>query len=149
MSHMTVKAQPKPRKGAAAKAKRARRARIERTEHNAKLAAKERDGWTCRRCGYPHQRGHVLWCSAVEAAHIFSSGMGGRPSVGNDPKFYVTLCADCHRGPRGQHAGYFTIVPKSLDLLGNGAVDFPANDKIGGTAHGVDAPVPPLSTRRG
>ena len=139
-AHMTLK---KPTKGSAAKARRAARAAIERRERAAKLEAKERDRGVCRRCGaWPRSE----W---IEAAHIFSSGMGGRPSVGNDPKFYVTLCSDCHRGPRGQHAGYFRIVPQSLELLGNGPVDFPANDRIGGTARGVDAPRPPLDTRRG
>ena len=114
----------KPAKGTAAKATRARRARVERTEASAKLAAKARDGWTCRRCDYPYQRGQVLWCSAVEAAHLVTKGMGGdHGRFSCERKHFVTLCHDCHQGPRGVHAGFVRMVYQE-DLMGDGPVEF-------------------------
>lgn len=108
MTHMTVKGAPKkPAKGTAAKAKRARRAAIERAEIKAKEAAKARDEWTCRRC----RRSTLDLVETMEAAHIDDKGMGGdhglRSSQASD---YVTLCADCHRGPRSVHSGHVRIV---------------------------------------
>lgn len=114
MSHMTVKASPRPARGTAAKAKRARRAAIEKAERAAKLKAKERDGWRCHNCG----NREIVWNdttyalnSRLEAAHIRSKGSGGdhglRSSKASD---YITLCHSCHQGPRSVHSGHLRIV---------------------------------------
>ena len=100
-AHMRPNA--KPAKGTAAKARRARRRRVEIAEALAKLDAKARDGYLCRRCG-----AFKLSC---EAAHIDDKGMGGdhglRSSQAGD---FLTLCADCHRGPFGLHSGRLRLV---------------------------------------
>ncbi len=99
MTHMTLK---KPAKGSAAKARRAARAAIERRERAAKLAAKERDGWRCRCCT------HWEWPGVeLEAAHLIDKGMGGdHGRYSCEPKHFVTLCHDCHQGPRSVHSGH-------------------------------------------
>ena len=112
MTHMRPsvtlrRATQKPAKGSAAKAVRARRAKITGAERAAKVAAKLRDGYCCRRCGdleFPGFR-------RLEAAHLDDKGMGGdhglRSSQASD---YVTLCHDCHRGPRSVHSGHVRMV---------------------------------------
>lgn len=101
MSHMTVK----PAKGSAAKAQRARRARIKTAEAKAKRAAKARDGHVCRACGAGQ-----CGLFPLEAAHIRGKGMGGdhgtRSSKAAD---YLTLCRSCHQGPRSVHSGHLRI----------------------------------------
>lgn len=108
----------KPAKGTAAKAKRARRRRISQDEWLAKTAAKMRDAYVCRRCGGPDH-----WLGTVEAAHIDGKGMGGdhgtRSSKRSD---YVTLCYDCHQGPRSVHSGHLVMVVGPL--RGDGPVTF-------------------------
>lgn len=117
MSHMTTKASPRPAKGSARKLQQARRRLADTRERAAKDAAKARDGYLCRRCGYP---GAVR----VEAAHIRSAGMGGDPTGLRSWKAsdYITLCHSCHQGPRSVHSGHVVMVvgPKG----GDGPVQF-------------------------
>lgn len=102
-AHMT----PKPARGTAARARKARRRQIEQAERKAKEAAKERDYYKCRRC-----RCNPLNCpgnigKTIEAAHLIdkqSGGDGGRYS--SEAKHFVALCRDCHRGPRSLHSGH-------------------------------------------
>jgi len=75
-------------KDATTQTQRQRAASAKRRERGAKLAAKLRDHYMCRRCGY--------WWNVMEAAHLVNSGAGGRPSVGCERKHFVTLCARCH-----------------------------------------------------
>ncbi len=113
-AHMTLK---KPTKGSAAKARRAARAAIERRERAAKLAAKARDRYSCRCCQ------HVIYSYKVEAAHLIDKGMGGdRGRYSCEPKHFVTLCHDCHQGPRSVHSGHIrmTYGPD----MGDGVVTF-------------------------
>lgn len=53
--------------------------------------AKERDGWTCQRCGTT-PADHPLGRSNITAAHIIPPAVGGSNAVSN----YVTLCLRCH-----------------------------------------------------
>jgi len=124
--NVTLRATPKPKPGTAAKARRARRATIERAERLAKEAAKERDGYRCRRCGsqmwsFSMERGVMF--SHVQAAHIDDKGMGGdhglRSSKASD---YVTLCRSCHQGPRSIHSGH--VVIECGPARGDGPVTF-------------------------
>lgn len=74
----------KPKKGEAAKMRRARKRLAD-----AKLAAnavlvRERDGNTCRWCGDPH---------GVEVHHIVYRSRGGKHDTSN----LICLCAECHR----------------------------------------------------
>lgn len=63
-------------------------------EKASRRAAKDRDGWCCRRCG----RGCVEGSTWLEAAHCEDEGMGGRASVSCERKHYVSLCRrPCHR----------------------------------------------------
>ena len=151
---------PKPKKGTARKATRARRAAIERAEATAKQAAKKRDGWCCRRCGYGYARlGQSPWLyhyggpPTLEAAHLIDKGMGGdHGRHSSHPRDYVTLCHDCHQGPRGVHAGFVVMRPLT-DRGGDGPVEFvncdPRRGKIGGAVKALVTPELPLSTRRG
>src|SRR5262245_42694239 len=77
-------------------------------ETAAKDAAKERDDYTCRRC----RDGWFCGPGLVEAAHIRNAGAGGNPdgSRGHKAGDYVTLCHDCHQGPRSVHSGHLRIV---------------------------------------
>ena len=123
VSHMT----PKPRKGTARAMQRAR-ARLAKTrERAAKDAAKLRDEHFCRRCGIKHF--HVYYdgrgtVCMMESAHIRSAGMGGDPTGLRSWKAsdYVTLCPDCHRGPRSVHSGHVRIA--CGDRGGDGEVWF-------------------------
>lgn len=109
---------PKPAKGAAAKARRAARAKIERAERLAKMNAIIRDLGRCRRC-------NASWPFAInEVAHLVDKGMGGDHGLrSSSPSDYVTLCADCHRGPRSVHSGHVRIVCLT-DQRGDGPVRF-------------------------
>lgn len=113
-----MRATPRPAKGSAAKATRARRRRIVLAEVTAKANAIIRDRGHCRRCD-------GAWALRdVEAAHIHDKGMGGDHGLhSSSPADYVTLCADCHRGPRSCHSGHVLIVPRT-DRGGDGLVDF-------------------------
>ena len=119
-------ASPKPAKGTAAKAKRARRRLVVITEWAAKIAAKERDGWMCRRCGDPE----TDWM-LIEAAHIEDAGAGGDPLLlrGGDRASFVSLCAGCHRGPRSVHSGHIVMVVGPL--RGDGPVEFRERVNVG------------------
>lgn len=127
---MPARMTAKPKKGTAAAERRKRRAAIERAEKKAKTAAKERDCGTCRRC-------RTMWSSSwdggLEAAHLIdkqSGGDGGRYSC--EPKHFVTLCPDCHRGPRSVHSGHVRMEfgPEG----GDGPVRF--IDQVPGARHG-------------
>jgi len=109
----------KPVKGTAAKARRARRATIERAERIAKDTAKGRDCWTCRRC----HRSTLELLETVEAAHINGKGMGGDHGLRSAlPSDYVTLCRSCHQGPRSVHSGH--VVIECGPARGDGPVTF-------------------------
>jgi hypothetical protein len=100
----TMTAPAKPAKGTAAREKRARRATIERQEGKAKILAKVRDNYTCRRC----QRGPTS--IGMEAAHVDDKGMGGDHGLrSSQPSDYVTLCRSCHQGPRSVHSRHVVI----------------------------------------
>jgi len=117
---------PKPAKGTARKMQQARRRRIETQELAAKDAAKARDGYLCRRCGYP---GAVR----VEAAHIRSKGMGGdHGRHSHHQRDFITLCHSCHQGPRSVHSGHVEIVVGSRG--GDGPVRFLDIKKPGAAA---------------
>jgi hypothetical protein len=103
----------KPAKGTAQKLRRARRRLVETRERAAKDAAKLRDGYRCRRCGEGqvsiHMDGRIT--SAMEAAHLVNKGMGGdHGRHSHHQRDYVTLCPNCHRGPRSVHSGHVEIV---------------------------------------
>jgi 5-methylcytosine-specific restriction endonuclease McrA len=98
MTHMRTLA--KPKKGEAARMRRARKRLAD-----AKLAAnaaivRERDGNTCRWCGEPH---------AVEIHHIVYRSRGGTHHTSN----LICLCGECHREV---HAG-------RLRISGNADID--------------------------
>jgi len=94
---------PKPAKGTKAREQRARRRLIEGRERAAKDAAKLRDRFACRRCG----RSTLELRDPVEAAHLRDKGFGGDGGrYSSHQRDFVTLCVDCHRGPRGVHAGF-------------------------------------------
>jgi 5-methylcytosine-specific restriction endonuclease McrA len=50
---------------------------------------RERDGWTCQRCGMGFIPGSV----ELHAAHIFGRG---KPATRHDPENAVALCWTCH-----------------------------------------------------
>ena len=86
----------------------------------AKRKAKERDGWTCRRCGATYRE------KFIAAAHINGKGMGGDAGLrSSDPSDYVSLCEPngCHQGPRSVHSGHIAIVCLT-DQRGDGLVEF-------------------------
>ncbi len=121
MTHMRVL--PKPAKGSAAKARRAARAAIERRERAAKLAAIKRDYFRCRRCRCNQVNCPDTWGKWLEAAHLIDKGMGGdHGRYSCEPKHFVTLCTDCHRGPRSVHSGH--IVMTYGPDMGDGVVHF-------------------------
>jgi hypothetical protein len=94
----------KPAKGTAQKQRRARRRLVETRERAAKDAAKMRDDFRCRRC---HRD---VWVTA-EAAHLVNKGMGGDHGThSHHQRNYVTLCRDCHQGPRSVHSGHVRMV---------------------------------------
>lgn len=106
----------KPAKGSARKAARAARRKIERVELAAKRAAKERDGWRCRRCA--RYRGED-----IEAAHIRNKAMGGDHGLrSSTAACYVCLCRDCHQGPRSVHSGHVRMTYGPA--MGDGVVSF-------------------------
>lgn len=106
----------RPAKGTAQKARRARRATSKMDARQAKLVAKHRDGYQCRRCRVN------LFCKYSEAAHLVDAGMGGRASVSSHPRDYVTLCHECHRGPRSLHSGHVRV--EFGPDMGDGPVQF-------------------------
>ncbi len=106
MNRTATKASPKPARGEAAKQRRARRRLVETRERKAKDAAKERDAYTCRRC-----RTEALPWWPVEAAHLTDKGMGGDNGRHSHRRSdFVTLCRNCHRGPRSLHSGHLRAV---------------------------------------
>jgi hypothetical protein len=113
MSRMT----PRPPKGTAAKAKRARKRAELKAELAAKAAAKFRDGFRCRHCHYPYSRVYI------EAAHVDDKGMGGDHGLRSSSQAdYVTLCRMCHQGPRSVHSGHLEMVVGPM--RGDGEVRF-------------------------
>jgi hypothetical protein len=75
----------------------------------AKARAKQRDRFCCRRCGAAMIQGS-LW-RQMEAAHLVDAGMGGDGGrYSSDQRDFVTLCAECHRGPRSVHSGHVRMV---------------------------------------
>jgi len=92
----------RPVKGTAKAERQKRRRALERAELTAKLAAKARDRWTCRRCG--------VTSIACEAAHLVDKQSGGDHGLhSGKASDFITLCAVCHRGPRGVHAGFLRV----------------------------------------
>jgi 5-methylcytosine-specific restriction endonuclease McrA len=64
------------------------------------LEVRERDEWTCQRCG----RVYVPPTSGLHAAHYFSRGI---PATRLDPVNLLSLCNGCHRwlaAHREEHA---------------------------------------------
>jgi len=53
----------------------------------AKILAKQRDGWTCQRCG--RKKGEVQ----IHGSHIFPTRYG---ILASDPENIIALCAGCH-----------------------------------------------------
>ena len=114
----------KPAKGSARKAARAARRKIERVERAAKRAAKERDGWRCRRCGYTSS----VW--PVEAAHLVDKQMGGdHGRFSCERRHFVALCPPCHQGPNGIHSGRLRMV-YDPEAMGDGVVSFELRNSI-------------------
>lgn len=85
----------------------------------AKSKAKFRDFFRCQFPGCT-----VAGRDHVEAAHLRSSGMGGRLSVSDQQKCYVTLCHDHHQGPRSQHQHYIDVRPRDPEAGGDGHLDW-------------------------
>jgi len=56
----------------------------------AKKLAKERDGYTCLRCGRSKQGGYQ-----IQGSHIF--GIGAHPRLAAEILNIKALCASCHR----------------------------------------------------
>lgn len=117
----------KPKKGAATAMRRARRRLLETRERAAKDAAKERDGYACRRCdtrhyGFSMENGAQV--CLLEAAHLIDKGMGGDGGKFScERRHYVTLCRDCHQGPRSLHSGHVRVVFNET-LMGDGPCEF-------------------------
>jgi len=117
--NVTLRATPKPKPGTAAKARRARKRKIDTAERAAKIAAKARDGYACRRCGIEFS----IRASWVEAAHINGKGMGGDHGLrSSSPADFLTLCRSCHQGPRSVHSGH--VVIECGPARGDGPVTF-------------------------
>lgn len=55
----------------------------------AKIIAKERDNWTCQRCGRSRDYGYQ-----IHGSHVFSEGR--HPGMSADPLNIKALCAQCH-----------------------------------------------------
>lgn len=85
----------------------------------AKSKAKFRDHFRCQFPGCT-----VAGRERVEAAHIVNSGSGGRMSVSDQQRCYVTLCHDHHQGPRSVHQHYIDIRPRVPEAGGDGPIDF-------------------------
>jgi len=100
----------------ATQTQRQRAASAKRRERRAKLEAKQRDHYTCRRCG--------VEATSMEAAHIHGAGAGGNPdgSRSDRAECFITLCHRCHQGPRSVHSGHVRIVAGPAG--GDGPVSF-------------------------
>lgn len=85
---------PKPRKGTATTARRARKRAADRVLSKNAATVRERDGHRCRVCGSRDR---------VEVHHIVYRSRGGDHSTGN----LVCLCAGCHGRV---HAGRLVLV---------------------------------------
>ena len=97
----------KPAKGAATAMQRARRRLVEVRERVAKAQAKQRDRFCCRRCGGMAFASY--W--PMEAAHLRTKGHGGDGGrYSSHQRDYITLCHDCHQGPRSLHSGHVRAV---------------------------------------
>ena len=104
-------------KVALTKTQKQRAAIAKRVEHMAKLAAKWRDDFTCRRC-------RSVEATSMEAAHIHGAGAGGNPDGSRSDRAacFITLCHRCHQGPRSVHSGHVRIVAGPAG--GDGPVSF-------------------------
>lgn len=76
----------------------------------AKTAAKVRDFFRCQFPGCTVSGRHN-----VEAAHLEDAGMGGRFSVSNHQRCYVTLCRAHHQGRRSVHTTHIEVRPLTAD----------------------------------
>jgi 5-methylcytosine-specific restriction endonuclease McrA len=66
---------------------------IKRTAADIKLSKqiRERDGWTCQRCGREYERGD----GRLQAAHCFTRAIK-REGLRMDPSNLLALCYGCH-----------------------------------------------------
>lgn len=83
VSHMTVKALPKPRKGAAKADRTTRRRATQGVLRDNAAKVLERDGYRCRVCG-------LSW--GLQVHHVTFRSQGG----GHETSNLVTLCGLCH-----------------------------------------------------
>lgn len=98
-------AHPKPVKGTARKAKRSRRAKVEKAERLEKAIVRARD----QRCRWPHLLGA---CSGrLEVAHLRAKGMGGDHGRRSTADQMILICANRHQGPISLHSGDLRIIP--------------------------------------
>lgn len=93
----------------------------------AKTDAKVRDFFRCQFPGCGVSGRHN-----VEAAHLEDSGMGGRFSVSNHRRCFITLCRDHHQGRRSLHTGYIDVRPLSEDA-GDGPLGWWVRTRQGNT----------------
>lgn len=84
----------------------------------AKAKSKIRDS---HRCQFPGC--HVQGVGRVESMHLEDAGMGGRLSVSDQAKRFVTGCPDHHQGPRSVHSTHVEMRPQTEDG-GDGLVDW-------------------------
>jgi hypothetical protein len=94
----------------------------------AKSKAKFRDHFRCQFPGCT-----VAGHERVEAAHLESSGMGGRLSVSDQQRCYVTLCYEHHQGSRSVHQHYIRMVPRNPEAGGDGPIDWQTRTRRGNT----------------
>lgn len=92
----------------------------------AKSRAKFRDHFRCQFPGCS-----VAGRERVEAAHLVNSGSGGRLSVSDQQRCYVTLCHDHHQGPRSVHQHYIRMVPRNPEAGGDGPIDWQTRTRAG------------------
>lgn len=139
----------KPPLGAATAGHRATSRKQKGIELLAKTASKIRDVFRCQVPGCA-----VRGRGAVESAHIVDAGMGGRFSVSNLRRCFVTVCHDHHQGRRSIHTTHLEMRPQSAEAGGDGKIDWWTRTRKGNTwspwTHiGTTAPalLPPFASR--
>jgi 5-methylcytosine-specific restriction endonuclease McrA len=96
---------PKPTKGTAKRARKAKRTAVDAFERKEKAYVRQRDGGCCRFCGTPSR----------EVCHIVSKGMGGDHGIRSSRENLIVLCEEHHRGPiLSLHAGTLKAEPDDV-----------------------------------
>lgn len=99
---------PKPAKGSALLARRAKKQQTDAHERAEKAAARKRDGYRCR---WPSCTYRALKLP-IEVAHLTHKGMGGDPrQLRTTRDQLITLCQPHHQGGHSLHSGDLEIQP--------------------------------------